>query len=160
MSSLRLNSNVFSLSSVRFCCNGRYCLQGFFPLMHRLPPSCAVLSGSGPRRRHMPYEARVCSLSLSLRFLCIHMLPGIRSSHPWLLSREHQPIPICLRQRADATCQFFYKKLTLFQADHRYNVYSFLSHSKTGSITQKCHCKIIIKNVLSPQHQVLWKQYV
>ena len=35
------------------------------------------------------------------------------------------------------------KKLTLFQADHRYNVYRFLSHSKAGSINQKCHCKIM-----------------
>ena len=73
---------LFFRSAVRFCCNGRYCLQGFFPPMHRLPPSCAVLSGSGPRRRHMPYEARVCPPSLSLRLLCIHRLPESRSSHP------------------------------------------------------------------------------
>ena len=73
---------LFSLSAVRFCCNGRYCLQGFFPLMHRLPPSCAMRSGSGPRRRHMPYEARVYPPSLSLRLLCIHRLPESRSSHP------------------------------------------------------------------------------
>ena len=43
----------------------------------------------------------------------------------------------------------FGKGLTLFQANHRYNVYRFLSHSKTGSITQKCHCKIIFSGLMN-----------